>query len=162
MIDCWKPPAPFPGSRAPDQDAGDIVTAVDEFVGEAPRFDDITCVVPVYKGGTLGTPARPKLQTRRFESGLSRQANMSALALLLTLTNDLSEFARVAEAIEAHGESRGWPAKWILNVNLSLDELITNIVSYGYQDSEEREISVTLTERSGSSGKVWKIPSRPV
>ena len=29
----------------------DIVTAVDEFAGEAPQFDDITCVVLVYKGG---------------------------------------------------------------------------------------------------------------
>ena len=75
---------------------------------------------------------------------------MSAPALILTLKNDLSELARIAEAIEAHGESHGWPAKWIMNVNLSLDELITNIVSYGYQDSEEHEIRVTLTDRSGS------------
>ena len=75
---------------------------------------------------------------------------MSAPALILTLKNDLSELARIAEAIEAHGESHGWPAKWIMNVNLSLDELITNIVSYGYQDSEEHEIRVTLTDHSGS------------
>ena len=75
---------------------------------------------------------------------------MSAPALLLTLKNDLSELARIAEAIEAHGESRGWPVKWILNLNLSLDELITNIVSYGYQDSDEHEIRVTLTEQYGS------------
>ena len=75
---------------------------------------------------------------------------MSAPALILTLKNDLSELARIAEAIESHGESHGWPAKWILNLNLSLDELITNIVSYGYQDSDEHEIRVTLTDHSGS------------
>ena len=75
---------------------------------------------------------------------------MSAPALLLTLKTDLSELARIAEAIEAHGESHGWPPKWILNLNLSLDELITNIVSYGYQDSDEHEIRVTLTEQNGS------------
>ena len=75
---------------------------------------------------------------------------MSAPALLLTLKNDLSELARIAEAIEAHGESRGWPVKWILNLNLSLDELITNTVSYGYQDTDEHEIRVTLTDQSGS------------
>jgi len=75
---------------------------------------------------------------------------MSAPALVLTLRNDLSELARIAEVIEAHGESRDWPMKWILNLNLSLDELITNIVSYAYQDSEEHEIHVTLTERNGS------------
>lgn len=75
---------------------------------------------------------------------------MSAPELLLTLKNDLSELSRVAEKIELHGESRGWPMKWVLNLNLSLDELITNTVSYGYQDTDEHEIRVTLTEQTGS------------
>ena len=75
---------------------------------------------------------------------------MSATALRLTLKNDLSELARVAEEIESHGVSRGWPAKWILNVNLCLDELITNTVSYGYLDTDEHEIRVTLTDRNAS------------
>ena len=75
---------------------------------------------------------------------------MSASTLILTLKNDLSELARIAQEIEAYGESHGWPVKWILNLNISLDELITNIVSYGYQDNDEHEIRVTLTDRSGS------------
>ena len=75
---------------------------------------------------------------------------MSAPTLILTLKNDLSELARIAREIEAYGESHGWPVKWILNLNISLDELITNIVSYGYQDCEEHEIRVTLTDRGGS------------
>ena len=75
---------------------------------------------------------------------------MSAPALRLTLKNDLSELSRIADEIESHGESRGWPTKWIMNLNLSLDELITNTVSYGYQDTDEHEIHVTLTERTGS------------
>ena len=75
---------------------------------------------------------------------------MSAPALLLTLKNDLSELSRIAEEIESHGESRGWPTKWILNLNLSLDELITNTVSYGYQDTNEHEIRVMLTEQNGT------------
>ena len=75
---------------------------------------------------------------------------MSAPALNLTLKNDLSELARIAGAIEAHGEAHGWPVKWVLNLNISLDELITNMVSYGYQDSDEHEIRVTLADRNGS------------
>ena len=75
---------------------------------------------------------------------------MSAPTLVLTLKNDLSELARIAEAIESHGASRGWPAKWILDLNLSLDELITNTVSYGYRDTGEHEIRVALTEGDGS------------
>ena len=75
---------------------------------------------------------------------------MSAPTLILTLKNDLSELARIAQEIEAYGESHGWPVKWIMNLNISLDELITNIVSYGYQDCEDHEIRVTLADRGGS------------
>ena len=75
---------------------------------------------------------------------------MSARELRLILKNHLSELARVAEEIEAHGEARDWPAKWILNINLSLDELITNTVSYGYRDADEHEIRITLTEQDRS------------
>lgn len=74
---------------------------------------------------------------------------MPAPTLSLVLKNDLSELPRIAEAIEAHGEGHDWPVKWVLNVNLSLDELITNVVSYGYEDSGEHEIRVTLTEQDG-------------
>ena len=72
---------------------------------------------------------------------------MSAPPLTLTLKNDLAELTRAAEAIETYGESRGWPTRWVMNATLSLDELITNIVSYGYRDREEHEILVTLTEK---------------
>ena len=75
---------------------------------------------------------------------------MPAAALLLILKNDLSELSRIAEEIESHGHTRGWPARWIVNLNLSLDELITNTVSYGYRDTDEHEIRVTLTEQDGT------------
>ena len=75
---------------------------------------------------------------------------MSTSTLTLVLKNDLSELARVAEAIETHGEAHGWPMKWITNANLSLDELITNIVSYGYEDTDDHEIRVTLAEQEKS------------
>lgn len=75
---------------------------------------------------------------------------MSASTLNLVLKNDLSELTRLADAIETHGETRGWPMKWIMNAHLSLDELITNIISYGYADTDEHEICVTLTEQDGS------------
>ena len=40
----------LPEEQGPEKDVTDIVTAVDDFTGEAPQFDDITCVVLVYKG----------------------------------------------------------------------------------------------------------------
>ena len=52
----------LPVEQSPDQDVNDIVNAVDEFAGDAPQFDDITCVVLVYKGersrnSSVGAPA---------------------------------------------------------------------------------------------------------
>ena len=82
--------------------------------------------------------------------GEPRAAAMSAPVLHLILKNDLSELARIAGEIEAHGEARGWPAKWITNINISLDELITNTVSYGYQDTGAHEIRITLAEQDES------------
>ena len=142
----------LPEEQGPNQDVNDIVTAVDVFTGEAPQFDDITCVVLIYRGEITrnsGTDA-PTPRPRQPEAKPPRRATMSVPALHLTLRNDLSELARIADVIESHGESRGWPAKWVLNLNLSLDELITNTVSYGYQDTDEHEIRVTLSERNGA------------
>lgn len=75
---------------------------------------------------------------------------MTDNSLTLTLKNDLLAITRSADAIEAHGKSRRWPTSWILNINLSLDELISNVISHGYRDDDEHEILVTLTERDGA------------
>ena len=40
----------LPAEQRPDGDVNDIVSAVQEFVGEAPQFDDITCVALRFKG----------------------------------------------------------------------------------------------------------------
>ena len=140
----------LPEEQGSDQDVTDIVTAVDTFTGEAPQFDDITCVVLIYRGTSAPGIPVPELPDDDLNRNQPRRTIMSAPALLLILKNDLSELARIAEEIESHGVSRGWPARWIMNLNVSLDELITNTVSYGYQDTDEHEIRVTLTERDGT------------
>ena len=40
----------LPRTQDPEQDVTAVVNAVDDFTGEAPQFDDITCVVVCYKG----------------------------------------------------------------------------------------------------------------
>ena len=51
----------LPEKQGPDQDVNDIVNAVDEFAGDAPQFDDITCVVLVYKGTNSRNSDAPSL-----------------------------------------------------------------------------------------------------
>ena len=40
----------FPRQQTPEQDVSDIVASVEAFAGNAPQFDDITCVVFRFKG----------------------------------------------------------------------------------------------------------------
>lgn len=69
--------------------------------------------------------------------------------LELTLRNDISEVARVIDAIEAFGERNGVPAKKIFQLNLVLDELFTNIVSYGFDGQGGSEIRLSVQLRNG-------------
>ncbi len=126
-------------SSLPNRGAGDdvkqIIKAVDEFVGNAPQFDDITCVVLHYEG------------TSEHKHASTSSMDGKEMEVNLTLKCDLSEVPRVAEEIEQLGESNDWPMAWIFNANLALDELITNVVSYAFKhESEKAEISLSLKQ----------------
>lgn len=60
------------------------------------------------------------------------------------LKNELEEIQSLAEAIELFGEENGIPAKALFQINLALDELLTNTISYGYPEGGEHEILVSL------------------
>ena len=60
------------------------------------------------------------------------------------LKSDLSELDSLCQNLETFGEKFGLPKKLIFEINLALDELFTNIISYGFQDDREHVIKVTL------------------
>lgn len=59
-----------------------------------------------------------------------------AAELEAELSGHLAEIERLAELIEGFGEANGVPSKLVFNLNLALDELITNIVGYAYPDDD--------------------------
>jgi anti-sigma regulatory factor (Ser/Thr protein kinase) len=61
-----------------------------------------------------------------------------------SIKNDLTEIEKLAAEIETFGERHGLPSDLIFNINLSLDELITNIINYGYRDQHEHRIHIDL------------------
>ena len=65
--------------------------------------------------------------------------------LTLTLKNDLAELARVSGVVDEFGERNAIPAAALFDLHLALDEILTNIVSYGYDDDHEHAIIVRLT-----------------
>lgn len=70
-------------------------------------------------------------------------------ALVLHVRNDLSELARVADAVEVFGAARALPAQAVFDVNLALDEVLTNVISYAYDDDQAHEIEVRLALHAG-------------
>lgn len=61
------------------------------------------------------------------------------------LKNDLAEIQLLAEEVELFGEENELPEKVLFQVNLALDELLTNTISYGYPEGGEKEVLVRLT-----------------
>lgn len=61
------------------------------------------------------------------------------------LNNRLEEIATLAERIDAFGEAAGVPPEILFKLNLVIDELVTNIISYGYEDALPHVIEVSLT-----------------
>lgn len=62
----------------------------------------------------------------------------------LTLANDLTEIARLADRVEAFCDEAGVPDGARLQVTLVLDELVTNAITYGYPDGSRREDAVNV------------------
>ena len=64
--------------------------------------------------------------------------------LLLKVKSDRKELERVSAAIKALGVDEDWSSDILFRVDLVMDELVVNIMDYGYDDSDH-EIDITFT-----------------
>lgn len=60
------------------------------------------------------------------------------------LKSQLSELETLCRHLEDCGDRMQLPQKCLYEINLGLDELFTNIVSYGFEDQAEHQIKFTL------------------
>jgi serine/threonine-protein kinase RsbW len=60
----------------------------------------------------------------------------------IQLKNDLAELERLSQAIADFAAGSGLPAKFLFDINLALEEIVTNVISYGYEDDREHAITV--------------------
>ena len=100
-----------------------VVKDVHRFSAGAPQSDDITLLVLGYTG--------PKETHER--------------SLFALLRNDLAELQRLNQLVTEFAEHHGLPSELVFRVTLVLEEIITNVISYGYEDEMEHEISVRLS-----------------
>lgn len=69
---------------------------------------------------------------------------MRAAHVSIELKNDLAELVRLTEAIEGCGGRGGLSAMAISKVNLALEEIVTNIIAYGWDGHGDHRIKVDL------------------
>jgi anti-sigma regulatory factor (Ser/Thr protein kinase) len=71
--------------------------------------------------------------------------------LVLSVTNQLSEIARITRSVEAFADRQGLSAHVRFAVNFALEELVVNAISYGYREggSGDHHIDITVTVDGG-------------
>jgi len=63
---------------------------------------------------------------------------------VIELKNDLGELPRLADELQAFAAAHRLPDAALLAMNLALEELVTNTISYGYADGQAHVIAVSL------------------
>ncbi|MEY3880598.1 MAG: hypothetical protein RIQ94_1394 [Pseudomonadota bacterium] len=60
------------------------------------------------------------------------------------LPNEIDALSSLAENVELFGEEVGWDCSVVMQVNLVLEELIVNVIDYGYPDGRTGAIDVLI------------------
>ena len=67
-----------------------------------------------------------------------------ANTLSISFANDMQELTHVLQVVNVFLEPRELQSKLIYAVNLILEEILMNIIKYGYDDGESHEIEVQI------------------
>jgi anti-sigma regulatory factor (Ser/Thr protein kinase) len=65
-------------------------------------------------------------------------------SITLHISADVREIERLNRLVRQFGELHDVPSSTLYSVNLALDELVTNVILYGYEEGSAKEIAVKL------------------
>ena len=101
----------------------ELVDDVRESQGDAEQADDVTVMAVSYSGRSVKTRSD---------------------ALELKVTNRLEEIDRVNKRFNDFARQQGVPEADRRRLNLVFDELLNNIISYGFEDETEHQIAIEV------------------
>jgi sigma-B regulation protein RsbU (phosphoserine phosphatase) len=110
-----------------------VIGEVKRFSSGAEQSDDITALAITYRGANT-----------QSEETVSEQVSV-------LFKNNLAEIARLGQVVAEFADSHHLPADLAFAVNVALEEILTNTISYGYEDNGEHTI---LTRLSCEEGEV--------
>ena len=106
------------GRKSSDEHMKNIEHQVSLFVGEAPQSDDLTMLFIHYLGNTNTHPHH------------------------LTLHNDIEQIASLPEFVEAVAGEAQLDHEAIFNLNLALEEAVSNVIMYAYPEGMDGEVDI--------------------
>jgi anti-sigma regulatory factor (Ser/Thr protein kinase) len=123
---------------APEEIVQAIKRQVDAFAGEAPKADDVTILalrwLPVQREkhhpSATGSSAAP--------TPLPRTAH-------LVIRNDIADLESVSTAMEQIGAEHGVPEMCLIELQVALDEMVSNVIKYAWPDPGSHEIEIRIT-----------------
>lgn len=68
--------------------------------------------------------------------------------LQITLRNRIEDLGGVCDLVSRLGRENDLPTEILFDIDVVLDELLSNIIKYGYSDDAPHEIRVTLSANS--------------
>lgn len=70
-------------------------------------------------------------------------------SITIRLDADLQDIERLNRMVRQFGELHDVPGRTLYAMNLAIDELVTNVVLYGYDDARGQEIAVQIEGAPG-------------
>jgi serine/threonine-protein kinase RsbW len=65
-------------------------------------------------------------------------------SITIRINADVKEIERLNKLVRQFGELHDVPSRTLYAVNLALDELVTNVLLYGYEEPTGREVTVRI------------------
>jgi anti-sigma regulatory factor (Ser/Thr protein kinase) len=77
------------------------------------------------------------------------------------LENNLSEIERLSQIVTEFGKRNQLSSRALFDLNLALEEVLTNVISYGYQDNNEHQIIIRICLENGELTAVVEDDGQP-
>lgn len=117
----------------------DVFADIKKYVRGAAQSDDITMLMVRYDG--KGSPIESKTEAPKQNNvGVTTDPTLS-----LSLLNKKPEISRVNAEVEEFLDGHSVPMKTAFQTDLTLDEILTNIVTHGFPNGGEHTIDVTVS-----------------
>ncbi len=131
-----------------------VLDAVHEFAAGVRQADDITCLTLFCRDG-----ATPTVNQTVADRGAASSAgdvfgngsqSGSGQQFDFCFKNDINEISRIEEKLTGFLTENGISPRACLQIQLAVEETVTNVISYSYDDNEEHEIKIAGIFDNGS------------